>query len=129
MLRRYESFDKYLDSLSSTRRKVYRQRWKRLQRAGSVEAVLHLNLKSAADLATRFMDVEKRSWKGEQGSALAEIKADSAFFSEITAAFGERDQLFFVELKLNNRTIAKRAAKNGLVRFSRNSKAATISQD
>lgn len=106
MLQRHESFEAYVASLSSKRRKNYRQKWRRLHALGSIEVVLHRNLRSVPDLATRFMAVEQRSWKGRQGSALAQSAADSAFLSEITRELGERDQLFFVELKLNGRPIA-----------------------
>jgi len=106
MLHRHASFDTYLDSLPSSRRKEYRRRWKRLHRAGTVEFSVYRNLRSAPDLAARFMDIERKSWKGSIGTAMALDPKDAAFFTDLTENFAIQDQLFFGELRLNGRPIA-----------------------
>lgn len=106
VLRRHASFDDYLAALSSKRRKDFRRKWRMLERAGRVEVVLHRSAADASELAGRFMALERKSWKGEHGTALASNRDDAAFFTDITARFGARDQLFYVELRLDGRPIA-----------------------
>jgi CelD/BcsL family acetyltransferase involved in cellulose biosynthesis len=106
MLGRYESFDAYLASLSPTRRKNYRRRWKQLMNDGTVDVVLHRNLDQAGDLAERFLQLEQRSWKGLHGTAMACEPEDTGFFREMVENGGRTGNLFFVELKFNGKLIA-----------------------
>lgn len=106
MLGRHESFDAYLASLSPTRRKNYRRRWKQLMNDGAVDVVLHRNLEQAGDLAERFLRLEQRSWKGSHGTAMACDPEDASFFREMVQNGGREGNLFFVELKFNGKPIA-----------------------
>lgn len=106
MLGRHESFDAYLASLSPTRRKNYRRRWKQLVNDGVVEVVLHRHPGQAGDLAERFLQLEKRSWKGSHGTAMACEPEDASFFREMVQNGGHGSNLFFVELKFNGKPIA-----------------------
>jgi CelD/BcsL family acetyltransferase involved in cellulose biosynthesis len=106
MLKRYDSFAAYLDDLPAVRRKNYKRRWRQLEHAGKVEVILHRRLDGADDLAGRFMAIERLSWKGRAGSALACTPANAAFFREMVENSAREARLFFVELRLNGRTIA-----------------------
>ncbi len=109
MLDRCENFDDYLASLPYARRKTYRRRWKQLANDGVVEVVLHRNLYQAGDLAERFLQLERLGWKGSHGTAMACARDDADFFREIVANCGREGNLFFVELKFNDKSIAMTA--------------------
>jgi CelD/BcsL family acetyltransferase involved in cellulose biosynthesis len=100
------TFEQYLESLPSARRKHFRRNWRKLAERGRVEVVLHRDLASAADLAERFLTIEMLGWKGKSGSALGSRPDDTAFFREITKEVGARGRLFYVELLLEGRPIA-----------------------
>jgi hypothetical protein len=105
VLNRGLTFEEYLASLPSSRRKHYHRCWRRLAERGPVEVVLHQDLADDG-VADRFLDVERAGWKGEEGSALGSRADDKAFFQEITREFGKRGRLFFVELRLAGRPVA-----------------------
>jgi CelD/BcsL family acetyltransferase involved in cellulose biosynthesis len=106
MLDRHADFDAYLASLPPARRKNYRRCWKHLEAAGQVEVHLHRALDDTNDLANRFMQIEQRSWKGMQGTAMGCEQADAEFFSDIVKTYGSENRLFFVELNFNGQLIA-----------------------
>lgn len=108
-LRRHGCFEDYLKTLSPGRRKDFRRKWRMLERAGRAEVVLHRAAEDAPELAWRFMALEHKSWKGASGTALASSPDDAAFFTDVTARFGARNQLFYVELRLDGRPIAMTA--------------------
>ena len=106
MLGRHESFEAYLGALPSARRKNYKRRWRQLESAGKVDVLLHRRLHEVRDLAERFMKLEQLNWKGESGSALASAPSNAAFFREVVKNCERNEQIFFVDLRLNGRTIA-----------------------
>lgn len=106
VLKRSWSFETYVEQWSASRRKGYRRKLRRLEALGEVEVVAHRRLGQAPDLAQRFMDLEAKGWKGENGTAMALDPSSSAFFSDITDASSAQGRLFFVELKLDGRSIA-----------------------
>lgn len=99
MLARHASFDAYLATLPSSRRKGYRRRLRALERAGATFH-LHRDLSEVPDLAERFMQLEARSWKGTSGTALLASPADRAFFTDAVQRFAGERGLFFVELRI-----------------------------
>ncbi len=109
-LARCGSFDDYLMSLSPKRRKNYRRSWRALNDAGEVEVRLRRDLTASSEWASRFMRMEALGWKGELGSALACNDSDTAFFEEITAAFGDRADLFYTEIRLDGVPVAMSAS-------------------
>lgn len=106
MLPRHDSFDAFLSTLPSSRRKTLRQRWRRLEKLGRVSVDVHRSLDSSPDLAERFMDLEAKSWKGDAGTALRNVPASRAFFTEITHSAGRERRLLFVEVKVKGRPVA-----------------------
>jgi CelD/BcsL family acetyltransferase involved in cellulose biosynthesis len=97
MLRQVDSFDIYLASLGRKRRRSYTRRWRKLEADHGAQVRLHRDRVTTPDLAERFMKLEAKSWKGEEGTALASTAAGRRFFAEITDAFDEQGALFFVE--------------------------------
>ena len=106
ILLRYKSFDDYLKRLPRKRRKEYGRLSRKLERAGKIEVLLHLESDNPIKLANRFMDLERKSWKGTIGSALIKKQDDVAFFREIMLNFGKSRKIFMVELRLNDEPIA-----------------------
>lgn len=106
LLKPRESFEVYIQALSSGRRKNYGRLLRRLQGVGSVEMVVHRDLAGGSDLASRFMQIEAKSWKGEEGTALQQKPADREFFTNLTETFGNRKKLLWAEVKLNGIPIA-----------------------
>lgn len=106
MLGRHHSFAAYLDALPPARRKHYKRRWRQLENAGKVEVILHRRLDEARDLAERFMQLEQLNWKGQAGTALGSAPSNAAFFREMMDNCGHDEQIFFVDLRLNGRSIA-----------------------
>lgn len=106
ILKRDSSYADSIQQLSQKRRKEYRRLWRRLNDAGTVETVLHRDLNLSPDLARRFMELEAKSWKGSSGTALICREADSAFFTDAVNSLGQKNQLFFIELRLNGQAIA-----------------------
>ena len=105
-LARPRSFDQYFQTLSGSRRKGYRRKLGKLEKSGPVQVLLHRNLDVEPLLAERFLDLERSTWKGRQGTALASEAAGEAFFRELVDGFAKTNSLFFVELKQGDRTIA-----------------------
>ena len=106
VLHRFPSFDDYLASLPSKRRKHYQRYWRKLCRAGAVEVKLHHNLRESPDLAERFMKLEASGWKGISGSAMLSSDKGRAFLGEVLDSLGRQDRLFVVELTVDGAPIA-----------------------
>jgi CelD/BcsL family acetyltransferase involved in cellulose biosynthesis len=105
-LRRRESFDAYLKELSRARRKGYRRKLRQLESEGGFRLVLHRNFDQAPDLTKRYLDLELKSWKGDKNVALAQNPDNRHFFEKVTKRFAARDELFFVELAHERRSVA-----------------------
>ncbi len=106
LLFRFPSFEAYLASLPSSRRKQYRRCWRRLCRTGAVQIKLHHNLQQTTDLSERFMALEASGWKGTSGSAMLASERSRTFLREVVNALGRQDQLFAVELMVDGAPIA-----------------------
>jgi CelD/BcsL family acetyltransferase involved in cellulose biosynthesis len=100
------TFEQYLASLPSARRKHFRRNWRKLTERGHVEVVLHRDLATTPDIAERFLTVEMLGWKGKSRSALGSRPDDTEFFREVTRELGFRGRLFYVEVRLEGRPIA-----------------------
>lgn len=106
LLKPRESFEAHIQALSRNRRKDYGRQLRRLEDMGSVEMVLHRDLSGGRDLAARFMEIEAKSWKGEEGTALQQKSSDQEFFTNLTEALGNRKKLLWCEVKLDGAPIA-----------------------
>ncbi len=106
VLQRRASFDAYLGELAAARRKGYRRKLRDLEKRGRVSVHVHRDLARDPALATRFMEIERRGWKGAAGTALAAAPRDRAFFTECVARSAARGELYAVELQLDGVAIA-----------------------
>lgn len=100
------SFEHYQASLPRSIRRNYQRRWRKLNEAGQVEVLLHRNLDRDPDLAERFIELEQRSWKAKAEGSLLDVPENALFFKEITRVLAGLNQLFFVEVRLDQKTIA-----------------------
>jgi hypothetical protein len=105
MLRQVDSFEAYLSSLGRKRRRSFTRRWRKLEEAYGGQARLHRDRVTTPDLAERFMKLEARSWKGEEGTALASTDAGRLFFEEIIDVHDEIGALFCVETVIGGNPI------------------------
>ena len=61
---------------------------------------------AARDRLGEFLALEAAGWKGEAGSAIARIPADTAYFEALAAEFARVDSLLLDSLLLDGRPIA-----------------------
>ena len=108
ILKRHACFNNWLHSLSKRRRKGLQRKWRILGVQGNVQVRLHRDL-SDRGVARRFMELEALGWKGEQATAMRCDPGKARFFEEVTARFGRRQALFFVELQVDGRAVAMTA--------------------
>ncbi len=87
-------------SLSPRTRSQHRRSRRRLEAAGGVEIRLHRNLEDP-NLIPGFLELEAQGWKGRGGTALAANPAHVDFFNALTRTLAERNELFFVEVKVD----------------------------
>lgn len=72
-------------------------------------AVTFDTLSSKQDLSRwvqEFLDVEKKGWKGKNGTAMACSSKDEAFFKKLASEAFERECLFMMAMRLNGAPIA-----------------------
>lgn len=70
----------------------FRQRARRLQRAGDGVCFVDVSALPPDELIDRLIDVEHRSWKGRQGTGLASSGL-AAFYRQVAARLAAREQL------------------------------------
>jgi hypothetical protein len=91
---------------SGERRRKMRQSWKRLATQGVVDLVF---AKDPADIGgplETFFDLEFKSWKGANGTALLCREADAAFVRTLVRRLAETNQAAIESLTLDGVTIA-----------------------
>jgi len=54
----------------------------------------------------RFIELEHRGWKGQQGTSLRSRPEDEQFFREMIGKFAARDRAVFTELSVNDTVVA-----------------------
>lgn len=81
------------------------QQHRLLERAGTLGLARHRSAEAAAALE-RFLALEAAGWKGRNGTALAKLPADAAYFREMIARFAEADMARIDLLLLDDVPIA-----------------------
>ena len=95
------------EAASAKRRKELRRQRRNLERdIGEVRLLDRSREPAAYD---RFLALERESWKGEMGTALADAEADADFFRELGARLGESGHLQLLELRAGDQTAAMQA--------------------
>ena len=101
-----DTFDDYLSSLSSKRRKSLRRYRRKLGDAGKVEIECKINDEVGSDFADRFATMEEKTWKGAESTALANSESAYAFLKSLTDNFAARRAFYSCDFKLNGQSIA-----------------------
>ncbi len=105
VLVRRAGFEEYLAALSAKRRASYRAARRRAEAAGDLRVLLHRSRRDP-DLPHRFLRLEASGWKSAAATALACEPASAAFFRELVAVAGRRNELFFVEVRLGEQPLS-----------------------
>ena len=87
-------------------RKKLRQDWNRLASTGTAQVV---NVTEPAEVAAafeQFLEMERRSWKGEGGTAILSSKRDTVFARRLIGDLAARGEASVALLQLDGRPIA-----------------------
>lgn len=107
ILRRERDGEEYLRSaVSGGKLKELRRLERRLAELGKLR---YESLSPDGDVdraLDEFLDLERRGWKGNQGTAMACRGADGEFFREMTRSLFERGRLRMLALRLGERLVA-----------------------
>lgn len=91
---------------SGSTRKKMRQDWNRLSALGTLEMVNERNGDAARTAFEEFLDLEKRSWKGENGTAILCSERDTEFTRRLIGDLAAEGNASVAVLRLDGRTIA-----------------------
>ena len=98
------------DEYIAKRDKKVRKNWDYFERKLEKEGTTELNtvstgqdLQQAIDTA---LDIEKSSWKGDKGTAIANSESRSSFYADLASAMSESDKFRLYFLNLNGQSIA-----------------------
>jgi CelD/BcsL family acetyltransferase involved in cellulose biosynthesis len=86
--------------------KKLRQDWNRLSALGAVDVANERGVESVRAAFETFLDLEMRSWKGENGSALLCAKDDAAFARRFIGDLAERTSASVALLRVDGKPIA-----------------------
>lgn len=99
------TLDDGIKSGGSTRKKL-RQNFNRLAALGTVELVQHRDPTTIAPALETFLALEAASWKGGEGTALANTPADAAFARRMVVDLAKTGGAAIIELQLDGKPIA-----------------------
>lgn len=99
------SREKGVKSSGSTRKKL-RQDWNRLSGLGALEMVNERSADAARAAFEQFLDLEKRSWKGAEGTAILCNDRDAAFTRRLIGDLAEDGNASVALLRLDGRPVA-----------------------
>lgn len=88
------------------KRKEIRRLQKRLQELGAVTASLLSDPRHVERWCDEFLALEKKGWKGAQGTAMACHSDEAAFFRECVAGALAAGRLMFLRIDLDTRPVA-----------------------
>lgn len=97
--------EKGVKTSGSTRKKL-RQDWNRLSALGKLEMVNERHADSTRAAFEQFLDLEKRSWKGEKGTAILCSERDTGFTRRLIGDLAAEGNASVAVLRLDGRTIA-----------------------
>jgi hypothetical protein len=82
------------------------RRLKQLADLGKVELKLHRQCEDVGAFVDDFLALELSGWKGSRGTAMASIKRDTDFLHHVASNFNANAGLFYIELRVDGRTVA-----------------------
>ena len=97
--------EKGIKTSGSTRKKL-RQDWNRLSALGKLEMINERNVEATRVAFEEFLDLEKRSWKGERGTAILCSERDTEFTRRLIGDLAAEGNASVAVLRLDGRTIA-----------------------
>ena len=97
--------EKGIKTSGSTRKKL-RQDWNRLSALGKLEMINERNVDATRVAFEEFLDLEKRSWKGERGTAILCSERDTEFTRRLIGDLAAEGNASVAVLRLDGRTIA-----------------------
>lgn len=103
--RPFVSREKGVKSSGSTRKKL-RQDWNRLSGLGALEMVNERSVDAARIAFEQFLDLEKRSWKGAEGTAILCDDRDAGFTRRLIGDLAAAGNASVALLRLDGRPIA-----------------------
>ncbi|MGV6802064.1 MAG: GNAT family N-acetyltransferase [bacterium] len=102
-----KSYEDYLTTnISSKRRKKTRQKFRRLEEVGPTNNGLASTPEQASQWLEEFFRLEKASWKGAAGSALASNPEQAAFYRTVIPNLASKGQLRFSRMTAGTVTLA-----------------------
>jgi CelD/BcsL family acetyltransferase involved in cellulose biosynthesis len=104
-LRPSVSREKGVKTSGSTRKKL-RQDWNRLSGLGVLDVVNERTGEAAKAAYERFLDLEKRSWKGDKGTAILCNERDTEFTRRLIADLAAEGNASVALLRLDGQVIA-----------------------
>lgn len=105
-LQELNHIDPFEACLSKNSRKSLRRAYGKLQLRGPVRFRAIEDREEIAGAVTRFLDLEKRGWKQESGTAIGCQPAHQAFFEAMADAMAARSRILFGELLVGDEVIA-----------------------
>ncbi len=100
------TWEAFYDSRSQRFKKTVRNIQNRLERLGAVSIEEHRSVDVDGDLFAEMIDLTARSWKADQGVAIATMPRMREFFRELTRCASARGWLNLWLLRLDGRSIA-----------------------
>lgn len=97
--------EKGIKTSGSTRKKL-RQDWNRLSALGKLEMINERAVEATRVAFEEFLDLEKRSWKGERGTAILCSERDTEFTRRLIGDLAAEGNASVAVLRLDGRTIA-----------------------
>ena len=98
--------DYFEQSLPNKKRKELRRQMRRLAEAGDLQVERVGSVEDIAPWADRFLALEAASWKGREGTALANDPASARFFRESLTGAARLGRVEGLSLKLDGEPIA-----------------------
>ncbi len=94
------------DTMTAKKRKELRRQRKRLEDHGAVEVIRSRDESGLHDWIAKFIELEKRGWKGKRGSALASDPRGVEFFTNALAGAAAQGRLERLAIACNGRPVA-----------------------
>ncbi len=97
----------YLDNkLNKKYLKNLRRKKRNLKKLGDLSWNIVYKKNITNETINEFLTLENSGWKGDSGTSLLSNVDSSNFFKKIVIEFKDNNDIFFTEIKLNNKTIA-----------------------
>ncbi|SYZ71857.1 hypothetical protein TRIP_C10056 [Candidatus Zixiibacteriota bacterium] len=100
------SYDDYLAGLDGKFVRNLRRLERKMENLPELELSIITDGAEKEEHFERFLDVEKRSWKGKKGSAIAQTPALAKFYRDLSRGLGEQGWLEWYFLSTMGKTIA-----------------------